>query len=334
MGLVLSTSGIVSGLRNRDEIVERPIPMRTRHSLLGFFLVCILIITSMPAYAELGIVDKAVHPGEYVDLDASVNMGLNLTPSVALFEVHDSHDRLMLLLAQPIPTDGNLTLRFRIPSNATIGEYTVLLGYIEENQSILERSLFTVVPKKSSPWGPLLFWGLFTVALVTVGAFSSIESLKYSLLFLLIPLFSRLEHNTVLDNKTRLAIHGLIIENPGIHYKAITREFGLTNGEAVYHLQVLEREDFIRSIRDGRLRRFYSKMARLPEKSRLTPEQIRVKILDLITEQPGISQREIVVHLGLGRDTAGYHLRELVREGYLEAERKGRYTVYRSKRLT
>ncbi|NIP35568.1 MAG: helix-turn-helix domain-containing protein, partial [Thermoplasmata archaeon] len=67
-----------------------------------------------------------------------------------------------------------------------------------------------------------------------------------------------------LDNRTRLAIHGLVVENPGMHYNEIIREFDLTNGVAAYHLDVLEREGFIRSVRDGTLRRFYSSSTKVP----------------------------------------------------------------------
>jgi predicted transcriptional regulator len=57
-------------------------------------------------------------------------------------------------------------------------------------------------------------------------------------------------------------------------------------------------------------------------------------VLELVTARPGISQREIVLELGIERDTVGYHLRGLVSEGHLAAERRGRFMVYRSRKLT
>ena len=156
----------------------------------------------------------------------------------------------------------------------------------------------------------------------------TVETTKYSLLVLFVALYARIAKGEVLDNRTRYALHGLIIENPGLHYNAIIREFGLTNGEAAYHLSVLEREGFIRSVRDGTLRKFYSTTTKVPREHRATPEEMRDRIMDIVDGLPGISQKQIVDELGIGRTLAGYHLGCLVTEGFIEARRDGRFTVY------
>ena len=176
---------------------------------------------------------------------------------------------------------------------------------------------------------PAVVGGTATAAvLVVLVVAGSVETTKYSLLVLLAPLYARIAKGEVLDNRTRYALHGLIIENPGLHYNAIIREFGLTNGEAAYHLSVLEREGFIRSIRDGTLRKFYSTTTKVPREHRATPEEMRDRIMDLVDGLPGISQKQIVDELGIGRTLAGYHLGCLVTEGFVEARRDGRFTVY------
>ncbi|MCK4968974.1 MAG: winged helix-turn-helix transcriptional regulator, partial [Thermoplasmata archaeon] len=114
-----------------------------------------------------------------------------------------------------------------------------------------------------------------------------------------------------------------------MHYNEIIREFSLTNGVAAYHLDVLEREGFLRSIRDGTLRRFYSTTSKVPQDHRLTPDQVRERILLLVSDSPGISQKAIVDELGIGRTLVGYHLKTLIDDGYLKASRQGRFTVYR-----
>jgi len=167
-----------------------------------------------------------------------------------------------------------------------------------------------------------------TASLLIVGVLVSLEFTRYALLLLFIPLYARLKKDAVLDNKTRLALHGLIVENPGMHYNEIIREFSLTNGVAAYHLDVLEREGFLRSIRDGTMRRFYSTTTKVPQDHRLTPDQVRERILLLVSESPGISQKVIVDELGIGRTLVGYHLKTLIDDGYLKATRQGRFTVY------
>ena len=132
----------------------------------------------------------------------------------------------------------------------------------------------------------------------------------------------------MLDNKTRHALLGIIITNPGIHYKAIMREFDLKNGVAAYHLDVLERDNFIRSVRDGRLKRFYSTDTKVPLDRRATPEELREEILELVVANPGISQKEVVNELGVESDTVGYHLRAMVADGTIKDERRGKYMTY------
>ncbi len=164
---------------------------------------------------------------------------------------------------------------------------------------------------------------------VTLAVASFTEPGKYRWGLMLAPLI--IKKDEVLDNKTRYALHGIITEKPGIHYSAIKEEIGLSNGEAAYHLDVLEREEFIRSVRDGRLKRFYSYGTKVPKNPKMTPEETREAIVSLVRERPGISQQRIINELGIERPSAGYFLRELVKEGELKAEKQGLYTVYRVK---
>ena len=155
----------------------------------------------------------------------------------------------------------------------------------------------------------------------------STEPGKYWTGLLLSPLFTKTRD--VLDNKTRHALLGIIVTNPGIHYSAIKEEFGLANGAAAHHLYVMERESFIRSVRDGKLKRFYSAHVKVPEDVGRSPEETREAIVELVRGRPGINQLEIMEELGLSRDAASYYLRELVKEGRLTDGREGKYTVYR-----
>lgn len=165
-------------------------------------------------------------------------------------------------------------------------------------------------------------------ALAAIGAAASTEVGRYSFLVAFIPLYARVRKDEVLDNSVRYLIHGHIIDNPGLHYKALVRELDLSNGLATYHLDVLEREGFIRSVRDGTLRRFYAADVRIPRERRLTPEQVEAIIRDMVYKHPGISQKQLIEELGLARRVVGYHLHELVRSGVLVATQRGRNTVY------
>jgi len=305
--------------------------------------IAILLLSLLLVSVTLGCADgdtspskKVYHPDQVVVLPVSFEPPSNESSGNATFEVIGPLNETVLIWTNELDDKGNVVLQLRLPENAANGTYLVFATHRFGSNTTLWKTTFDVTPRPIIPKLEVpLLWAVAGLCLVAIGAaLVSIEWTRYSLVVLLLPLFSRMLKDEVLDNKTRYAIHGIVIENPGIHYNAIQREFGLTNGAAAYHLRVLEREDFIRSVRDGRLRRFYSRTTKVPEEKRLTPEQIRERVLELVTARPGMSQREIVLELGIERDTVGYHLRILVSEGKLQAGRKGRYMVYRSRKLT
>ncbi len=184
--------------------------------------------------------------------------------------------------------------------------------------------------KITGPW--LILMAILAVTVFISAGIAISEPFKYRWGLMAAPLFSRLSKEEVLDNKTRLAIHGTIVENPGIHYSEIIREFDLSNGAAAYHLNVLVRENFIHSVNDGHLKRFYAKHTKVPRDHQMTPVEVRSEIMTIVSTHPGISQKDIVDELGRDRATVGYHLREMVDDGRLEASRKGQYTIYHPKR--
>ena len=207
------------------------------------------------------------------------------------------------------------------------GTYTVTLTVEDDDGAI---SVVTHnITIKAAPLldGPVVFSlavGFFTILGLAV-AFST-EPGKYWLGLVGAPLFVKTQE--VLDNKTRHALLGIIVKDPGIHYSAIKEEFGLANGAAAHHLYVLERESFIRSVRDGKLKRFYQTDVKVPDDVGMSPEETRGAIVELVRERPGISQLEIMEELELERNEASYYLRNLVKEDRLKAGKEGRFTVY------
>jgi DNA-binding transcriptional ArsR family regulator len=72
--------------------------------------------------------------------------------------------------------------------------------------------------------------------------------------------FTRLKKIKMLDNLNRKNIFELVKANPGIHFKKILRELDFQPGALSYHLNVLEKGEYIKSIQDGNYRRFYLKI--------------------------------------------------------------------------
>jgi DNA-binding MarR family transcriptional regulator/fibronectin type 3 domain-containing protein len=204
---------------------------------------------------------------------------------------------------------------------------------IGDGEPSTEVSAMTEMVETPAPSTPGNQWvlvaGAALILMAVAGAAAYAEPSKYRITLLLAPLIAKKEE--VLDNKTRHALLGIIMVRPGIHYSALREEFGLSNGAAAYHLDVLEKEEYIRSVRDGVLKRFYSTDTKVPRTTEMTPEEVRATILEFVRSRPGVSQKRIINELGIDRDSVGYYLREMVKEGTLRSSREGRYMVYKVK---
>jgi predicted transcriptional regulator len=154
---------------------------------------------------------------------------------------------------------------------------------------------------------------------------ASTEVGKYRLLVFLLPLYTRLHKEDVLDHGTREFIRGSVYADPGIHYNEILRRLKLARGTAAYHLHTLEREGFIRSRSDGRLRRFYPAEMKLGE---MPPHLDKVQkiIMETVRESEGLGQREIARILGLPSSTVNRHIIKLTEMGLLKLVRQGMTT--------
>jgi predicted transcriptional regulator len=212
------------------------------------------------------------------------------------------------------------------------GNHTVVLLIGDGRHSTTRTFNFTVVPAPGptgpepvSSFGPGIVIPAVTImSVMAIGLFAvaATEPGRYRMTTFLLPLYTRLNRDEVLDNELRGMIRGCIYADPGIHYMAIVRRLKLKNGTAAYHLMTLEREGFIRSRNDGRLKRFYPaemKPAEVPPRlGRL--ERI---IFEAVREQEGMSQREIARGLDVPYPTISRCVNKMAGNGVLRLERQG-----------
>jgi len=143
---------------------------------------------------------------------------------------------------------------------------------------------------------------------------------KQSAAMLMAPLaYTRLQKGDILRHELRNRIYQEVLKNPGINLLALKKTLDIENGVLAYHLATLERENFVKSHRDGRMRRLYVRGYRAGGLS--TMQQ---SILDIIAEAPRISQKAIADHLQVSKQTVNYHIKRLEREGFISVERRGK----------
>ena len=202
-------------------------------------------------------------------------------------------------------------IRLQVISDETVGN--------EESMDILVKK----APGEFLGWFILLGFALAFGG--TVGVFGGTEFGKYALFAAIAPLYTRFDREDILTHETRGMIRGYIMANPGEHYNSIKRALGLKNGTLAYHLKRLEKERFIKSVRDGRYKRFYPSGMKVPEEV-FRLNKIQEIILGIIVDRPGISQKDLADMVGLSRSTINYHIGVMSNAGFVRVERKGRYT--------
>jgi predicted transcriptional regulator len=137
-------------------------------------------------------------------------------------------------------------------------------------------------------------------------------------------LYTKLRRTEVLDHMIRGKIQGYVIANPGAHYNQIKYDLDLNNGSLAYHLKVLEREGYIKSMRDGMYKRFYPSSAKVP-KERLTPMQRR--IVEQIRKRDGVSQARIAKLIEESPQVVNYHMGIMSKAGIVRLKKHGRETL-------
>ena len=98
---------------------------------------------------------------------------------------------------------------------------------------------------------------------------------------------------------------------------------GVGNGTLTHHLSMLERQNYIKSERDGIYKRFYPKDFAIDEDA-VELSKVQRDIFYLAKTQPGISQKTIASELGVSKRVVSYHVRLMLEARLLEVKRKGR----------
>ncbi len=142
---------------------------------------------------------------------------------------------------------------------------------------------------------------------------------------LLLPLFTRLKRDEVLNQFTRGEIYGFIKANPGVHLTSIKENLDLANGVLAYHLKVLLREEFIVARREGGYKRFYPRDMQVPRK-RVHFTRLQLDIVDKLRMHPGLTQAALSRMLDESKQVINYNISVLIAADVVRVEREGSKT--------
>jgi DNA-binding MarR family transcriptional regulator len=169
--------------------------------------------------------------------------------------------------------------------------------------------------------------GTAAAALAIAGStayfYSASEVFKYRWLTLaLVPLYSIVHDEKVLDHFFRGRLFEYIKENPGVTFTALKEHFEVNNGTLTYHLHRLEKEDLITYRNLGKYKMFYADGVRI-KGVEVVISPMDKEIIELISSEPGITSSQIIAMLRGERSTrtVSRHLKQLERKGFIEVQK-------------
>jgi DNA-binding transcriptional ArsR family regulator len=140
--------------------------------------------------------------------------------------------------------------------------------------------------------------------------------LKFMLAGAVAPLYARVAKEHVLDHKGRELVYELVKAEPGISTNRLAArvEFGWST--LTYHLRVLERNEAIVSVRDGRYKRFFDRRSGRYANGRknlvsVLKNDATLDIAKFILEHPGVSQKEVGEAFSLAPSSVHWHVTRL-----------------------
>jgi len=141
------------------------------------------------------------------------------------------------------------------------------------------------------------------------------------LFWIFTPLYTRLARSDVLAHEARASLYDTIEGEPGVHFSALKSESGLRNGVLLHHLRVLEKNGYVRSATDGRLRRYF--VAGAVAGFRGAPA-LDEQVYRFVSTHPAATNAQIAVALQKRPTLVHYHVDRLARSGQVTRERVGR----------
>jgi DNA-binding MarR family transcriptional regulator len=237
----------------------------------------------------------------------------------------ETHTQNNVSISHVYQNSGDYTLK--INASDQLGfTYTTTQTLTVSFEGNVAHSYFWVKKNKE----PVAMVSTTGLGLLLIGLAAFTESGKYKLLMLftlMLPLYTRIQKEDVLDQFVRGQIYGYIKTNPGAHYNQILRQVGVKNGTLSYHLGVLEKTQLIQSRREGlKYRAFYPTGMMFPKEERFRLTELQIQTIALIKGRPGLTQKEIARMLGQKPQTINYNIKVLAQAGLIHVTKKGRKT--------
>lgn len=142
-----------------------------------------------------------------------------------------------------------------------------------------------------------------------------------------IPLYAKISRAEVFHNSVREGIFNTIKAQPGVSASDLARAAGVSWGTTIYHLEVLEQNKMVSSIRNGRHRRYFENgcvIGTSKDVVAILQNTVTANVERNVRSTPGATQKELASATGMSPQALHWHLTRLVRVGVVRKQRDGR----------
>jgi len=133
--------------------------------------------------------------------------------------------------------------------------------------------------------------------------------------------YSRINPGNLLNHETRWGIFSYINENPGRHFRELTRRLDVNRNTLSHHINKLEKAGLLTSVYDGYYKRYYPLNTDFDNQV-FTP--VQEKIIHVLRDNPGITYKDLIEKTDKTISTLSYHMRSLVDKGVVKKVRRNK----------
>jgi DNA-binding transcriptional ArsR family regulator len=145
--------------------------------------------------------------------------------------------------------------------------------------------------------------------------------------------YARVQGQEVLEHPGRQEVYERVKAAPGINFVQLSEQVAFGSSTLNYHLRVLERNEYITSVKDGRYLRFFDRQAGTYSGARKTQvsalrNTTTAAMARHIRDHPGVAQCDLAAAFGVTASTVNWHMTRLTGAGLVDRQRDAHYTRY------
>jgi predicted transcriptional regulator len=136
---------------------------------------------------------------------------------------------------------------------------------------------------------------------------------------------------TIFNNATRVEIYNFIKANPGVQFRGICTQLGISIGVAEFHLGVLKKAGLISFFRDGKYKRFFESKKFSQKKMELISllrHDTTKSIIKTMLDEKQVSHGELAYHLSITSQGVTWQMNQLKKEGIIQENRENTKVTY------